>query len=616
MVDGPTAYLANGNRILTVDVSDPAIPTPLGSLNISKGSGYTMYKDGFRLYLAAYNGGLKVINIFQPENPTMLGEFDESGVYYGIAVTDDYAYAVGSGFQVVDISDPALLTPEWFTGEFNSYSLLIEEDLAYLCNYWMGLYIYDLSVPDSPVLRTIYDTPSNAQNVFIKDDLAYIADRSSLQIIDVSDVDNPVFVGSFSDNCSPMGVHVVGDYAYLADYGFGGLLVLDVSNPAAPVYVGEYDLPGRMMYAVRVSGEYAYLADRNNGLYVFDVTDPTAPEIVSSLIGINNLWNLDIRGDYLLLSSMEGVWLVNVSNPADPLIVAVYKTPDTQWNEAVFHDDLVYATGNTGQVAALRVNWPAVAAGVYFNAEQTGTVNPDSASQIAPASYLTFRFDRYTFPHASPGNPVVVQVDLPADAPLSQTLATGTVDTTAPAPAAGELVADLAVTEYAVNPKTGRAEPLIGGKTLDDIDSRAVQLLRYVAGETSILLRLNQSTLHWDTGSADTFYGFTIGLGGGVWPDTAESNWGAAGRFAQDSTLFYLDLRNCDFAQHNDTLAVTLSSFYQYTGADTGVTVSPDQVTLFTLESLSDDPPAARTRCSIHPTRPRATGARCSTSRC
>src|SRR5262245_54864086 len=54
-------------------------------------------------------------------------------------------------------------------------------------------------------------------------------------------------------------VKVVGKYAYVA-MGYGGLAVIDVSNPTNCVRVGGWD-SGGWGYSVAVVGNYAYLAD-------------------------------------------------------------------------------------------------------------------------------------------------------------------------------------------------------------------------------------------------------------------------------------------------------------------------------------------------------------------
>ncbi|MHA1960692.1 MAG: hypothetical protein ACW99U_10690, partial [Candidatus Thorarchaeota archaeon] len=71
------------------------------------------------------------------------------------------------------------------------------------------------------------------------------------------------------------GVFVSGDYAYVADWD-DGLAVINISdptNPGTPVYEDTRGLA----YDVYVSGDYAYVADLNTGLAVIDISDPTNP---------------------------------------------------------------------------------------------------------------------------------------------------------------------------------------------------------------------------------------------------------------------------------------------------------------------------------------------------
>ena len=70
-------------------------------------------------------------------------------------------------------------------------------------------------------------------------------------------------------------VQVAGNRAYLA-LGYGGLAILDVSNPAAPVRLGGYDTSGEAR-GVAVSGSVAYVADNTAGLQIIDVSNPANP---------------------------------------------------------------------------------------------------------------------------------------------------------------------------------------------------------------------------------------------------------------------------------------------------------------------------------------------------
>ena len=65
---------------------------------------------------------------------------------------------------------------------------------------------------------------------------------------------------------------VVDGYAYLAS-GKQGLDVVDVSDPTAPRLVSRYDTPGEAL-DLAIQWPYLLLADGDGGLRVFDMTQP------------------------------------------------------------------------------------------------------------------------------------------------------------------------------------------------------------------------------------------------------------------------------------------------------------------------------------------------------
>ncbi|MGB9722472.1 MAG: hypothetical protein ACPL7G_01035, partial [Chloroflexia bacterium] len=66
---------------------------------------------------------------------------------------------------------------------------------------------------------------------------------------------------------------IQGRYAYVA---FGGLYIIDVSDPRNPYKAGSSGIPGHAI-GVAVSGAYAYVAAEDAGLRIVDVSNPRAP---------------------------------------------------------------------------------------------------------------------------------------------------------------------------------------------------------------------------------------------------------------------------------------------------------------------------------------------------
>ncbi|MBM3879681.1 MAG: hypothetical protein FJ387_08170 [Verrucomicrobia bacterium] len=157
-----------------------------------------------------------------------------------------------------------------------------------------------------------------AREVAVQGQYAYVAaSEGGLIIIDVSDPANPVRVGGTSGAASR--VTVSGNYAYVAAYGLG-LEVINVSNPANPVRVGGVDTSGSAE-GVAVAGDHAYVADFDAGLQVIDVSDPANPVRVGGYdTGQRGWFVLDVAvvGDLIYVANREQGLLILEQSTAPP----------------------------------------------------------------------------------------------------------------------------------------------------------------------------------------------------------------------------------------------------------------------------------------------------------
>jgi hypothetical protein len=270
-VSGDYAYVAvSGGGLVVVNISDPTNPTWAGDFATSSDSTLGVAVSGGYAYLADYNNGLVVMNVSDPANPTWVGDYGTPGYAWDVAVAGDYAYVADgeSGLEVVNVSDPT--NPDYAGGYGTydrAYGVVVAGDYAYVADGSNGLEVLDVSDPTNPTLAGGSDTFGNAQEVAVAGGYAYIADGThGLAIVNVNDPTNPTWAGGFITNDYAYGVVVAGDYAYVTDQA-NGLMVVDVSNPTYPIYAGSYDTSG---YAsgVAVAGDYVYVADDYRGLVV------------------------------------------------------------------------------------------------------------------------------------------------------------------------------------------------------------------------------------------------------------------------------------------------------------------------------------------------------------
>lgn len=113
----------------------------------------------------------------------------------------------------------------------------------------------------------------------------------------------------------PQGACVVGNYAYL---GFAGVIaIFDVTNPAFPKKVGFAITPGTVVDFCR-RGNYLYCGNYpESSLQVFDITNPTAPNLIAS-IAVDG-YRLDVEGNYLYAEDGLDVRVYDVTIPSNPI---------------------------------------------------------------------------------------------------------------------------------------------------------------------------------------------------------------------------------------------------------------------------------------------------------
>lgn len=151
-------------------------------------------------------------------------------------------------------------------------------------------------------------------------------------------------------------VLLVGDLAYVADAD-AGLLVLDMTDPAAPTSVGSCDTPG-FARSLAIVGLYVFVADGESGLQIIDIADPSAPVIVASLATQEPALGVSVSGGTACVAiGAGGLVLADVSDPANPTSLSSFDTPGSATSVAVV-DDIVYVADSSAGLLILGITDP------------------------------------------------------------------------------------------------------------------------------------------------------------------------------------------------------------------------------------------------------------------
>ncbi|MFN7146126.1 MAG: hypothetical protein ACK4YP_20310, partial [Myxococcota bacterium] len=129
--------------------------------------------------------------------------------------------------------------------------------------------------------------------------------------------------------------------------GQGGFLVYDVSDPATPALVGRANGPGqdRFHRVENLDGRYVAASNREHGLAILDVADPTAPRLAWSRREAD-LEGLSAVGDTLFVTTDDGVLALDVADPVAPVEIGAADGLGAPWELSDAVGDFVYAADN------------------------------------------------------------------------------------------------------------------------------------------------------------------------------------------------------------------------------------------------------------------------------
>jgi hypothetical protein len=159
--------------------------------------------------------------------------------------------------------------------------------------------------------------------------MAYLgAGQAGLVILDVSNPAAPREVGRIAGDTSK--VAVLGQTVYAID-GVDTLRIFDVSNPAQPHLLGAFR-PGDVITDLAVlpspagpSIPLAYLGTLGQGVRIVDVSNPAGPRELGAYPSKGLAYSLALAGHRLYVANgwgASGLSVVDISNPAIPVEVS------------------------------------------------------------------------------------------------------------------------------------------------------------------------------------------------------------------------------------------------------------------------------------------------------
>jgi len=276
IADGHLLIATDDGALLTVDVSDPVTPVNDGMID-EHGLIQDVSLSGNLLCVADYYQGLLLVNVSDPAHPVEVYQYAETRLN-GVSSDDWYAYLTSGGarFTIISLSEEV---ENRLVGSVATHSeamdVVVEDEYAYVALDWGGVEIFDIHDPTNPTSIALYETENPVYAVAVENDLAYLA-TEGLVILDVSDPASPVFCSELSIG-QVQDIVVDGSEAYvISPNEFTAMSIVDVSDPFAPRLLGGVEV-GRSLIGISLDGGYAYVADGVYGIHAIDVRNPDYP---------------------------------------------------------------------------------------------------------------------------------------------------------------------------------------------------------------------------------------------------------------------------------------------------------------------------------------------------
>jgi hypothetical protein len=229
--------------------------------------------------------------------------------------------------------------------------LLVGQGVPYL----IGV---DLSDPGRPVVGYADDAKTwVGQRLDVVGQTLYLAcsplsdSPGYVQILDVTDPGQPVALGRYEGVSAPIAEIVASDsLVFIA--ADASLIFVDVSLANAPTLIGRYDsqkLPS-VHRGLAVAGNDVYIAAGTEGLWAVNVSDPAAPRIVGSYDTGGHAWNVALWDGYAYVADEQnGLRVIDVRNPAHLIEVGALSPPRSS---TFFGDLAIGVQPSSGQAFA------------------------------------------------------------------------------------------------------------------------------------------------------------------------------------------------------------------------------------------------------------------------
>jgi hypothetical protein len=394
---GESAVVASKSKLLFVDVGKPASLAVSGELALPDEEVLELGAAENRIFARAKSGALYEIDARKASKPRATRLLQGLAGSFAIQKATACLVTPGFGVKFVDLRKPERPPAQVrTTGEFHNFVKLGDGRLV--CSLGPGGLALVPANLDSPPQLLAAEGVTDVVSVFAAEGKLYLSTNRGMVILSETGGKVGAFLPSKAipdlkprpgeDAASLDSVvftYVMVGRAYLLNVP-AGLMIVDVSEPAAPRLLGRYDTERNVHnhvwgdnapewinerntpQSVLVAGDRAYVAMGRSGLYVLDVANPQAPKFLGGFfdrsVGKMSACRVWLDANRLYLSDLDsGIYVLDVADPAGIRALEHFHTANAH-GFAVSDKAIVVADGGYG-LRAIRRTQPLSFAGSY-----------------------------------------------------------------------------------------------------------------------------------------------------------------------------------------------------------------------------------------------------------
>ncbi len=211
------------------------------------------------------------------------------------------------------------------------HHIRIRDDIAYVADYNIGLRAFDLADPANPRQVARYIGAAEGDALYANDGMAYFWQTfgGQVYILDCAQPSKPALKSIYWDGAWVSyqnvfrGANTIwgSDSVFYSPRQGKGLAIIDAADPSAPRDIGTLELSPNLRARGELLATRSATKDDKSNIRLYDIKDPRAPKLLGETLanaGSALFW----RGDHVFLAQDKWLSVLDVSNPANPIVVS------------------------------------------------------------------------------------------------------------------------------------------------------------------------------------------------------------------------------------------------------------------------------------------------------